>query len=658
MKKKLMIVAVLLGALSLGACVDDNESQSVTNVRNSKTAELKSIAAMEKAAAEAKLTMSTAEAKLKLAEAEAQQAAAAKALAEAELEKKQAELIALQKEAAEIENEAARIENERRQAILEAEMAQLEVDKKLAEERLAQIAAEMDRLEKENEAALLETQLALKMAEQALAEAQKDLDNAKTDAEREKIEAERQKLQDRAAAYSNAVNDLITAQNSLLTLKGNLARLESGLTTMQDAKDAQIAENNNNIALNKMYIEQYQKYTNYTEDVTALRNQLNTLVSEANRLHDVRLAKQQAYYDVSADMTAVNEADKAMGAEDFYRFITNRGAVYLKDADGNEKGYHLGVAKYLPNSYKYSSPKWYTYKADEDEYMENLGDSIYLKVGELYVDFRTVELYVNEQINNNETSLKSSEKSLKYNQAQYNGKATTVIGSDGEGNDILKPIRNAVDSTAYLKKQLDAAETAEDKAEYTRLYKESIDNEEKLLDNIDCYGRQVEDYTLYIKALKLGWEMYQNYDANVADLQKKMDARNEECVKAYEAKVAAWRVYMDAYIAWQKVYSEYNAVRSLLYDTYIGDLNGNGEDDADEYLLGAAAINAQIERYKAEIEAWEAENADLSGIQTQEALIADMKAKIAAKEIVVKAREVAVAAAKAALDEVMPKEGE
>ena len=34
MKKKLMIIAVLLGALSLGACVDDNESQSVTNVRN------------------------------------------------------------------------------------------------------------------------------------------------------------------------------------------------------------------------------------------------------------------------------------------------------------------------------------------------------------------------------------------------------------------------------------------------------------------------------------------------------------------------------------------------------------------------------------------------------------------------------------------------
>lgn len=657
MKKKLMIVAVLLGALSLGACVDDNESQSVTNVRNSKTAELKSIAAMEKAAADAKLTMSTAEAKLKLAEAEAQQAAAAKALAEAELEKKQAELIALQKEAAEIQNEAARIENERKQAILEAEMAQLEVDKKLAEERLAQIAAEMERLEKENEAALLETQLALKMAEQALAEAQKDLDNAKTDAEREKIEAERQKLQDRAAAYSNAVNDLITAQNSLITLKGNLARLENGLATMQDTKDARIAENNNNIALNKMYIEQYQKYTNYTEDVTTLRNQINTLGSEANRLRDVRLAKQQAYYDVNADMTAVREADKAMVAEDFYRFITSGGVVYLKDADGNERGFYVGVYDYMPKSYKYYSSKKYTFELDEYAYTGYFGDSIYLQVGELNADIRTVELAVNKQLENNEIYLNRNEEGLKYNQAQYNGKATMVIGYDSDGKEILKPIRNAVDSTAYLKKQLDAAETDADKAEYTRLYKESIANEEMLLDEIEYYEGRVEYYTLSIKALKLGWEMYQKYDANVADLQKKIDARNEECVKAYEAKVAAWRVEREAYVAWQKVISEYNAVYALLYGAYT-DLNGDGQIDGTEILMGAEAINTQIEGYKAEIEAWEAENADLSAIQTQEALIADMKAEIAAKEIVVKAREVAVAAAKAALDEVMPKEGE
>lgn len=74
--------------------------------------------------------------------------------------------------------------------------------------------------------------------------------------------------------------------------------------------------------------------------------------------------------------------------------------------------------------------------------------------------------------------------------------------------------------------------------------------------------------------------------------------------------------------------------------------------------MGANAINAQIKSYQTQIEALEKDNADLSEIQTQEGVIADLNAKIAAKEVVVKAREVAVAAAKAALDEVMPKEEE
>ena len=658
MKKKLMIIAVLLGALSLGACVDDNESQSVTNVCNSKTAELKSIAAMEKAAAEAKVTMANAEAKLKAAEVAAQQAAAAKALAEAELEKKQAELIALQKEAAEIENEAAKIENEKLQAALEAEMAQLEVDKKLAEEKLAKVAAEMERMEQENQATLLETQLAMKKAEQELLDAQKQLDNATTQAEKDKIEAERQKLQERATAYSDAVDNLITAQNSLISMKTRLATLENGLTTLKEAKDAQIAENNNNIALYKMYIEKYQKYTNYTEDVTALRNEYNTLVNENNKLLDAWRAKQQIQNKVKVDNSAVDAADKAIEADDFYRFVTTGGIVYLKDEEGNEKPFSVGVYSYMPRSSKYFTLKRYTYKIDEDnEFVQSFGDSIYIEFNELSTDIRTVELYVNNQIEGNENSLDSSKKQLEHNQAQYNGKATTVIGYDKDGKEILKPIRNAVDSTAYLKTKLDAAKEQADIDEYTRLYRNSINNEEILSNNITNYKGRVENYTMRIQALKKGWDMYQKYDANIAELQKKMDARNEAGVKAYEAKVAAWKVTQDAYVAYLKVNADYWAVYALLFNTWV-DLNGDNVRDDNEILMGANAINAQIKSYQTQIEALEKDNADLSEIQTQEGVIADLNAKIAAKEVVVKAREVAVAAAKAALDEVMPKEEE
>ena len=42
-----MMVAVLLGVLSLGACVDDNETQSVTDVRNAKAEQLQARADMK-----------------------------------------------------------------------------------------------------------------------------------------------------------------------------------------------------------------------------------------------------------------------------------------------------------------------------------------------------------------------------------------------------------------------------------------------------------------------------------------------------------------------------------------------------------------------------------------------------------------------------------
>ena len=72
MKKKLMMVAVLLGALSLGACVDNDESASVEAVRMAKAEQLKGLAALANAQAEAKKITADAEAALKNAQAEYQ----------------------------------------------------------------------------------------------------------------------------------------------------------------------------------------------------------------------------------------------------------------------------------------------------------------------------------------------------------------------------------------------------------------------------------------------------------------------------------------------------------------------------------------------------------------------------------------------------------
>ena len=76
MKKKLMMIAVLLGALSLGACVDDNESASVTDLRGAKAEQLRALAAYQNAQAEAEALIAAAEAQLRQAEAALKQAKA------------------------------------------------------------------------------------------------------------------------------------------------------------------------------------------------------------------------------------------------------------------------------------------------------------------------------------------------------------------------------------------------------------------------------------------------------------------------------------------------------------------------------------------------------------------------------------------------------
>ena len=71
-----MMVAVLLGALSLGACVDDNESASVTDIRSAKAEQLRSLATLNEAKAEAELIRANAEAALNQAQAAYHQALA------------------------------------------------------------------------------------------------------------------------------------------------------------------------------------------------------------------------------------------------------------------------------------------------------------------------------------------------------------------------------------------------------------------------------------------------------------------------------------------------------------------------------------------------------------------------------------------------------
>ena len=81
-----MIIAALLGALTFGACVDSQESASVEAVRNAKAEQLKSIATLNNAKAQAEATLAAAQAQLLAAQAQltAAEAAALNATTEAQ----------------------------------------------------------------------------------------------------------------------------------------------------------------------------------------------------------------------------------------------------------------------------------------------------------------------------------------------------------------------------------------------------------------------------------------------------------------------------------------------------------------------------------------------------------------------------------------------
>ena len=148
-----MIIAALLGALTFGACIDNNESASVENVRNAKAEQLKSLAALNNAQAQAALIAANAEASLKASQAAINQAEAAIKAAEARLQEALAE-------AQEIKNEQALAELEVKIAQYEAEIvkwqmlkaqyvSQMETDAIKAEQQL--LAAQLELIKQERE---------------------------------------------------------------------------------------------------------------------------------------------------------------------------------------------------------------------------------------------------------------------------------------------------------------------------------------------------------------------------------------------------------------------------------------------------------------------------------------------------------------------------
>ncbi|MFK2339519.1 hypothetical protein ACIXMT_14950 [Bacteroides fragilis] len=188
MKKKLMMVAVLLGALSLGACVDNNESASVEAVRNAKAEQLMSIANLNNANADAKKAVSAAEVALKEAEA-----AYKKAQAEAEQAEADQQKLLLEKAQATLEMEIEALK-------LQAE-ANLNFAKAQLEQAKADLIAALDRVD----------------------------------------QAEKTRIKDLLSKVEDLLDDINADRSSLVIAKNDLAKLNAGLVTAEEVRKQTIA---------------------------------------------------------------------------------------------------------------------------------------------------------------------------------------------------------------------------------------------------------------------------------------------------------------------------------------------------------------------------------------------------------------------------------
>lgn len=209
MKKWTFLVAALLSSATLctTSCVDDNESASVTNIRDAKAEQLKALATLSKAQAEAALIQANAEKAVKEAEAAYKQAMA---------------------EALKLDNQLQEMEVQKAQAGLEQAL----------------------------EAAKLQAEAALLQAKAELEDAKVTLINALDKADN----AEKQRIQELVSKADNVLYHLKNYRHQKINQQSTIARLKAELVGTEEYVAEQIRSYEKQIAEQEAYIAEYEKY--------------------------------------------------------------------------------------------------------------------------------------------------------------------------------------------------------------------------------------------------------------------------------------------------------------------------------------------------------------------------------------------------------------
>lgn len=563
MKKKLLFAAVVIGALSLGSCVDDNESASVEAVRNAKAEQLKSIAAMNNAQAEATRLLAAAESALKAAQAEAEktQTELEKVLIDikkVELEKAQLEL-KLQQDKYSQELQVALKQLENQLSNLENEKARLELQK-------AAIAKQLEIQEAQLASQLLYAQTEVLNAQQQLLNRQNQMEAA-----------EKAKLQQLVTTYSNAIATLNSSKQYLFTLQSNLTRAENNLANYKELRTDLLEFNQKKIAENEAQIASYKKYSNYLSNYDELVAEYNAKSLSYNEANDKSYTLQSTYSQLISNTSA-----PSMNAVEQSAFIL---AYY-------DFRYRVGL---------YSAP------------YSNVGTTIEKTVGDYTISYPNPIAKYEPIVLNREklsTYIPRYEQNIKSAKSYLESVTTTY-------NNYVKAAEDA-------KKAWDDAKaaTTPDDAEITRLagsYRIALENVENYKATLTSAQETVAQQEKNLSDLKvlMSTEAYTQFTTLLSEY-------NQAIVETYKPVVDAYFAYETHYYQeYIPIQEAYNSLRNILYDNSNGgllmtasqiesliknleaDIEALKEDQT--YISSITSAEQAIELLKSNIEAAKAE---------------------------------------------------
>lgn len=279
MKQKLFLGALLLGALTLNSCVDDTESASVTAVRQAKAEQLKALADLNKANAEAALITANATKAAQEAQAEYLKAQAQFYQAQAAYEQAKAEW------------QNAQTEKDKAQAAIDLEQSRLDLEK-------AQLA--MDNYKKELEVIAAELEQRLMIAKVEIEKQKNELQAQINKADKEK----QQELQILLNCYNKASQELFEVQKTLAGNEVTLAQLKAGVISAKEAAQKAIDKANSLIA-------EYEQQILANEDAIKTLEANYSPTEATEKLAVAQREKEVLQNDKDAKQSAKNAASSA-----------------------------------------------------------------------------------------------------------------------------------------------------------------------------------------------------------------------------------------------------------------------------------------------------------------------------------------------------------